>query len=568
MAPSTTLSEPLRQQLYWILRHAIDLLRDVRPAAEVSADINRSTSALLTACEPAGKPASLPWNDRISAVQGLDRSLALLSILDAELAHRTGAVVFDSISHSATQTLAAMLATMKSMASSSQMLFGSGAIVDVASGVTAGVPAYTFGTEHEQGRQRLLAGVASDALELVDELSRASSSRSFPTSADRKLLRDDWDVYLAPFAHKVTVPADWVPGGWAVGADFAAGIPSGAGSLSLSELARMRRRYEVIAVRWWDGSYRYPVRQLDPSTGKPYAHIVKVLSAVQKRISPIALAIWLGKQPLGTHDRFAELETDAGADRVLAELQQLEALKKPVVQIPTPNVPPEAEIAAAPSRGIGTSIPGWAASLQRRWAAAPSARKPTVPGVLFRVSHRANGPFWFARPKGPMSGGRFDLTRKNGTCYLSREPVGAFGEVFGRLLVLDIQEAAGRLLWTMRNLDDISPILDISDGSDASRQLHLHKDLQTSRHRDATQTFAKWVHRAGYTAIEHPLSYSGTQGIALFGKAGTGVPEDLGVGSWHARHQPVAEHKEFWSWLNGLSAPIVMMNQLPLSQIA
>ena len=142
--------------------------------------------------------------------------------------------------------------------------------------------------------------------------------------------------------------------------------------------------------------------------------------------------------------------------------------------------------------------------------------------TLFRIHRAERDPWWFSN----SGGGRFDLTVKAGaptelgTCYLGREPIGCFVEVFRGVEVLQKEVDARRI--SSLSLPSGVHLADCT--APRSRELGITAEIHSSPDYAMTQAWAAAFLRAGFDGIHYLLRHNPAQrsiGIALFGPAGS-----------------------------------------------
>lgn len=569
--------EILCAQVVELMLDSHELLGGSRPIAETITAINLDAAALMDTVAATAVPSrKLLWRDRVLAIRVLDRTIALLSVLDAELSI-TKVRVFDALCHDASRLLVRVLARARAVRRRPHKLVVSGPIValvrDGAEDFVASRP-YRVDGKVEAGRRKLLGGVVADLLDLMDELGE-SPRRSGTVYVDPAALLTVRTYWLV-LADTLDVEIGFRDS-WACGDLLSAERLLGLLGRTADDLARMMTDGRVIEVPSWDGEPLYPWIQFDPSAVKraavdptlwpDWVELGNLMSSIDMtKVAPLAVAIWLGGR-LNGEVRASRLQCEKGRlelqwllnEHGVVEAGSLGAVDMPVV------LPDPVAVAKVKAQGFARDVDGNSMKLQERWAT-KSAKAPSLHPAMYRITSRPNGPFYFSGGSGAPH--RFDLSvGGKGTCYISETEQGAYAEVFTRLLVLDIQEAASRLLWELHNLGAIGPLLDISAGSLAAEKLGLDIHIHASRHRGDTQKFAEMVNAAGYVGIIHSLHGSTQRGYALFGQQGASSPEVSGLASWHTREFSIASRADFWEWLESSNKVTPMMNQLPIRTV-
>ena len=179
-------------------------------------------------------------------------------------------------------------------------------------------------------------------------------------------------------------------------------------------------------------------------------------------------------------------------------------------------------------------------------------REPPAPHVLFRLArlpirgrhlHRIfradrSSPWWFAStPSNNGAGGRFDLPRPEGACYLSSSPAGAALEAFqdfGRGVV-PLSE-----MQTRARAEVVAPPSSPASAqltSARARSLGITPALWSSPDRGLTQRWARALRQAGWMALWHGTAHdptAQTRAVTLFDSAGEHAPYGDDAG-WTAK---------------------------------
>lgn len=143
-------------------------------------------------------------------------------------------------------------------------------------------------------------------------------------------------------------------------------------------------------------------------------------------------------------------------------------------------------------------------------------RRLTEGTVLYRVTRRAHGPWWFS-----SGGGRFDLEQPRGTCYLALDDLSALLEVIGPdLRFVGADFLASRVLHRL-SLPEPRTLADFT--SRRARGLGLTAEIHTTTPYDLPVEWAKAMDALGLGGIlympRHDPSAEG-RSVALFGTAG------------------------------------------------
>jgi hypothetical protein len=205
-----------------------------------------------------------------------------------------------------------------------------------------------------------------------------------------------------------------------------------------------------------------------------------------------------------------------------------------------------------------------------------SAGAMSQPTSIYRIISREHTPFYFSKASVGGGGGRFDLpsTGTTGTCYFAESVYGAITEVYGQMLLVDVQAILVRRVCKVRNFATIDELLNIRD-SDVASRLNLKSTFLSTMDRAATQEFAARVNTIGFKGIIYSLkTHVGRLGYAIFGVAGCAQPEDSGLGSWSVEVNDVGDDNSFWQWIadeqvsKDPESVLIMPNQLPLKSIS
>lgn len=137
--------------------------------------------------------------------------------------------------------------------------------------------------------------------------------------------------------------------------------------------------------------------------------------------------------------------------------------------------------------------------------------------------HRiVNGAWFFSSATRPGVGGRWDLPRPDGTCYVAADDMGAFMEAFGPE-ILDqgfvlSSEIAARAI-TRLKLPEPHVVADLSD--DDVSTFGVTSELTGAVSYEMTQRWAATWHQVGCEGVVYGLRFRpNCEGLGLFGAAG------------------------------------------------
>ena len=134
------------------------------------------------------------------------------------------------------------------------------------------------------------------------------------------------------------------------------------------------------------------------------------------------------------------------------------------------------------------------------------------------------GSWWYASAPtdSDSGGGRFDLRRPNGTCYLADSLTGAVVEKLLRTPVkVVVAERLDELFHTVVTVRRTPPVADLT--ARQATAYGLNAEIHTTLDYDRTRRWAVALHRNGFRGLRHRLRGDVTQrlaGWALFGTAG------------------------------------------------
>jgi hypothetical protein len=137
---------------------------------------------------------------------------------------------------------------------------------------------------------------------------------------------------------------------------------------------------------------------------------------------------------------------------------------------------------------------------------------------LYRIHRARRSPWWFSSD----GSGRFDLAPASGrgTCYLAREPAGAFLEVFRFWVLVPEEEVRVRRIARL----PVPPVLLADCTSGRSRAFGVTGEIHTTADYEMTQLWAAAFAAASFDGVRYLLRHDPGQrlnGVALFGAAGS-----------------------------------------------
>jgi RES domain len=139
---------------------------------------------------------------------------------------------------------------------------------------------------------------------------------------------------------------------------------------------------------------------------------------------------------------------------------------------------------------------------------------------IYRIHRSARDPWWFSTD----GSGRFDpIGTGSGSCYFSRESLGAWIEVFRKQILLAGDEVSERSLYAVRLGRDLK-LADIT--SRRALQFGITASLGANEDYAASQTFAADALASGFDGIRYLVRHDPAQklyGYALFGQPGSGA---------------------------------------------
>lgn len=144
--------------------------------------------------------------------------------------------------------------------------------------------------------------------------------------------------------------------------------------------------------------------------------------------------------------------------------------------------------------------------------------------VVFRAHHQGHEPGYFASvPPNPDDGGRFDLPRPEGTCYVAKDALVALRERFGPELmdhgevpISAVQEARVSRLRLQK------PVMLADTAAERAGNFH-NLELVTSPDYARTQQWAQALRKRGFDGVMYQARFTTRDtaaAIALFGEAG------------------------------------------------
>jgi hypothetical protein len=287
----------------------------------------------------------------------------------------------------------------------------------------------------------------------------------------------------------------------------------------------------------------------------------------------IDLSMWLGLVDPQMKNLNAELLRNKAAFEALKDkLAEIGVLAPGKYRYPNQRLPGPAQLASARNGGHFTGLAGAGPKyIEHRVKGGPA----DTDEPLYRITQRSYGPFFFSQQGAKAgSGGRFDIasTMSYGTMYLAETVEGAVSEVYERILVLDVQALTTKLLWEMRNADDLEKLLDLTDPTSGAALGGVATSAFTTMNRVATQRLATDAQGAGYSGIIYSLKTTVSKGFAIFGPAGATYPDSVGLGSWSCRARSMAESEAFWDWVknrseNSSDSMHIILNQMPFERL-
>jgi hypothetical protein len=159
------------------------------------------------------------------------------------------------------------------------------------------------------------------------------------------------------------------------------------------------------------------------------------------------------------------------------------------------------------------------------WRTFPRLRlAPARP--LYRITRRRNEDGsartpWFFSSSGSVDAGRFDLPSPRGSCYFADQAVGAFVEVYRRVLVIARSDLASRhVVVAMRTGGPLS-LANLASARAAAFGVTI--DQFAGDDYTATQLLAGHLGGAGFAGVSAPARHDPSlqsRTVALFGRAG------------------------------------------------
>lgn len=512
----------------------------------------------------------LDWKFVVLATRTCDRTLAMLGAANAVFGCEGSSDYFPytAILHECVQTFERFVravATRSSGSGGADELYGSGPISDIVQhGAYIPKSLYEAAITSEFGRRQVISGIVSDSLDLITDLQHAAEVS--PISG------------LGPANNWTTAIPGLTPearSGWRCGPlflidDFASFL-----SVSVGDVQRMISHDEVIRFPWWDGRNLFPAIQIDPATGTLYRKVADLLDALEPNsYTMIGLSMWLGLHDSGSGDQHVEwLKTNSAFQNLKDKLAEIGVLAANKYRYPRPRVPGLAALKAALARGYYEKRTGSEAAFISHRVSGPAIDHSDP---MYRITSRPHGPFYFAQRTGPKgAGGRFDIEpgKSHGTMYLAETVEGAVSEVYARILMLDVQALTTRLLWELRNAQDVEKLLDLTEPECGKELGGVPTTTFTTMNRSVTQQLATAAWNAGYGGLIHDLkTTTESKGIAVFGPAGPTYPDDAGLGSWSCKVRLMSESQEFWEWVKArieydAESMHIILNQLPFERL-
>ncbi|MHA7665933.1 RES family NAD+ phosphorylase [Mycolicibacterium sp. HS_4_1] len=512
---------------------------------------------------------TLDWKFVVLATRTCDRTLAMLGAAHAVFAvDNSDYFPYTAVLHICVQSFEKFVRAVsdRSVRSGGSLeLYGSGPLAEIIRhGAHIPKSLYEAIITSDFGRRQIISGIVSDSLDLITDLQYAADVS--PISG------------LAPANNWTSAIPGLTPearSGWRCGPlflidDFASFL-----SVAVADVQRMVANDEVIRFPWWDGRDLFPAIQINPATGTLYPKVAELLDALEPNFyTMIGLSMWLGLTDSASGDQHAEwLENKAKFQDLKDKLAEIGVLAPNKYRYGTPRLPSLTALQSALNRGYYGSRAGSEGSFLSRRTGAPTTDH-TDP--MYRITSRVHGPFFFAqRPGRKGTGGRFDIVpgKADGTMYLAETVEGAISEVYARILVLDIQALTTRLLWELRNSQELVKLLDLTDPECGKELGGVPTTTFTTMNRSVTQKLSTDARTAGYGGLIHDLkTTTESNGIAIFGPAGPTYPEDANLGSWSCKVRMMSESEEFWEWVrtrNEYDADNmhIILSQLPFERL-
>jgi hypothetical protein len=519
--------------------------------------------------------SALDWNFAVLAARTCDRALATLGAANMQFAHGgLSYFPFTSVLHSCVQHFEVLLRELSKLpgTTTGRELYGSGQMAEIVQhGASVPSSIYEPDVQNAYGRSQIISGVVSDCLDLITDLQHAAGVP--PTGGMRP--SNAWMNAIHGLNPETR-------SGWKCGAlflidDFANNLRT-----SVSDVEHMAKGRKLLSFKWWDGRDLFPGVQIDPTSGNPYPKIVDLLKALEPdSYTTLGLSMWLGLEDGHAGVSHARLlQNRDGFKHLKDKLAAIGVLAPGKYSYPTQRMPGTNEMRRALAAGYHVPLRGCGAAYVGQWSASAAShgRRTSVDygKPMFRITRRSHGPFFFSRqPNKKGSGGRFDMDSKSrtGTVYLAETVDGAISEVYERFLVLDIQAVTTRLLWEMRNTNDIGPLLDLTDSNTGTALGGVATAAFTTMDRLSTQQLATDANNVGYRGLVHLLKTTTlSKGYALFGPAGPTYPESAGLGSWSCKVMAVSESDDFWTWVGRRASSShdsmhIILNQLPFEKL-
>ena len=133
---------------------------------------------------------------------------------------------------------------------------------------------------------------------------------------------------------------------------------------------------------------------------------------------------------------------------------------------------------------------------------------------LYRIHHRARGPWWFSSD----GAGRFDpIGTGLGACYLAAAPLGAWVEVFREQMQLSEPAVSDRALFTVTLGTDLR-LADLT--SRRALQFGVTASLGADEDYTGSHEFAARAAEAGFAGVRYFVRHDPAQklyGVSLFG---------------------------------------------------
>jgi hypothetical protein len=514
------------------------------------------------------------WRCLTLAARVLDRILAALGIAAftaAEAVHEDFMPYSNVMKHGVNILQMTLSVLVSSTARDrSKTLLGSGTLAEVFTGTVVD-PLSVYGVSGRNSDQFkfLCSGIIADCVDLLTDLCAIST---LPAS-NISTCSFEWACAFPNI--QLTDRRYWKIGDVLSAERFAIKL-----GVSVTDIINDYDSNKLLAFPWFDGTPLFPAVQIDPATNLPYRDLANLLETIDfAKCPPIALSSWLGQDdPSQRMLRMKMLGLNGGLSQIWLQLRGRGVMKQidflsdgtPVWAVQKVSVPDVTDIQSIYSQGMFGKLDGSLAYFQSLLSG--SAIPPTK--AIHRIVSREYTPFYFSQVS-TKGGGRFDLPSSGtrGTCYCADSVDGAITEIYGQMLLVDIQAILVRLICGLRNFDLIDELLDIS-AANVANALKLSSDFVTTMDRASTQEFADSVNTANFRGIIYTLKTRfGSRGYAIFGVSGCAEPENSGLGGWSVEVSRVGDSDAFWQWIqyqqtnNAPDAVLIMPNQLPLKSI-